>query len=277
MPASANVTTGTKPSPPHRQVRKQQWFPPQHGAWAFIGLPIALGFVVAPWTPLLVLTAIGAIAAFPLSHFLTAIIRYPNKARYVKPLILWAALSVPLALVVLVARPWLIWFGACYLIALSLNIALARNKRERSLTNDVIFIVECVALTPIMWGIGSGTDAMAPAASNLSWAPASLWVTTTLAFLLLVDSTLHVKSLIRERNNPRYRTASRAWSIFSLAAAVVLATAVGWPALVIAVPFGYLIVRSYALTGKDLRPGILGIVELGAILLLFAAVIVSGG
>lgn len=277
MPASANVTTGTKPSPPHRQVRKQQWFPPQHGAWAFIGLPIALGFVVAPWTPLLVLTAIGAIAAFPLSHFLTAIIRYPNKARYVKPLILWAALSVPLALVVLVARPWLIWFGACYLIALSLNIALARNKRERSLTNDVIFIVECVALTPIMWGIGSGTDAIAPAASNLSLAPASLWVTTTLAFLLLVDSTLHVKSLIRERNNPRYRTASRAWSIFSLAAAVVLATAVGWPALVIAVPFGYLIVRSYALTGKDLRPGILGVVELGAILLLFAAVIVSGG
>ncbi len=277
MPASANVTTGTKPSPPHRQVRKQQWFPPQHGAWAFIGLPIALGFVVAPWTPLLVLTAIGAIAAFPLSHFLTAIIRYPNKARYVKPLILWAALSVPLALVVLVARPWLIWFGACYLIALSLNIALARNKRERSLTNDVIFIVECVALTPIMWGIGSGTDAIVPAASNLSLAPASLWVTTTLAFLLLVDSTLHVKSLIRERNNPRYRTASRAWSIFSLAAAVVLATAVGWPALVIAVPFGYLIVRSYALTGKDLRPGILGVVELGAILLLFAAVIVSGG
>lgn len=277
MPASANVTTGTKPSLPHRQVRKQQWFPPQHGAWAFIGLPIALGFVVAPWTPLLVLTAIGAIAAFPLSHFLTAIIRYPNKARYVKPLILWAALSVPLALVVLVARPWLIWFGACYLIALSLNIALARNKRERSLTNDVIFIVECVALTPIMWGIGSGTDAIVPAASNLSLAPASLWVTTTLAFLLLVDSTLHVKSLIRERNNPRYRTASRAWSIFSLAAAVVLATAVGWPALVIAVPFGYLIVRSYALTGKDLRPGILGVVELGAILLLFAAVIVSGG
>lgn len=277
MPASANVTTGTKPSPPHRQVRKQQWFPPQHGAWAFIGLPIALGFVVAPWTPLLVLTAIGAIAAFPLSHFLTAIIRYPNKSRYVKPLILWAALSVPLALVVLVARPWLIWFGACYLIALSLNIALARNKRERSLTNDVIFIVECVALTPIMWGIGSGTDAIAPAASNLSLAPASLWVTTTLAFLLLVDSTLHVKSLIRERNNPRYRTASRAWSIFSLVAAVVLATAIGWPALVIAVPFGYLIVRSYALTGKDLKPGVLGIVELGAILLLFAAVIVSGG
>ena len=79
----------------------------------------------------------------PLSHFLTAIIRYPNKARYVKPLILWAALSLPLALAVLIARPWLIWFGAFYLIALSLNIALARNKLERSLANDVIFIVEC--------------------------------------------------------------------------------------------------------------------------------------
>jgi hypothetical protein len=111
MPANAKVSTVARPSP-QQKVRKQQWFPPQHGAWAFIGLPIALGIVVAPWTPLLALTSICAIAAFPLSHFLTAIIRYPNKARYVKPLILWAALSLPLALAVLIARPWLIWFGA---------------------------------------------------------------------------------------------------------------------------------------------------------------------
>ncbi|MEI2729408.1 MAG: YwiC-like family protein [Candidatus Nanopelagicales bacterium] len=276
MPANAKVSTVARPSP-QQKVRKQQWFPPQHGAWAFIGLPIALGIVVAPWTPLLALTSICAIAAFPLSHFLTAIIRYPNKARYVKPLILWAALSLPLALAVLIARPWLIWFGAFYLIALSLNIALARNKLERSLANDVIFIVECVALTPIMWAIGSGTGALAPTASNLSLAPASLWVTTLLAFLVLVDSTLHVKSLIRERNNPRYRTASRVWSIFSLIAAFLLAALAGWPAFVIAIPFGYLIARCYLLNGKDLKPGVLGIVELGAILLLFAAVIVSGG
>ena len=173
MPANAKVSTVARPSP-QKKVRKQQWFPPQHGAWAFIGLPIALGIVVAPWTPLLALTSICAIAAFPLSHFLTAIIRYPNKARYVKPLILWAALSLPLALAVLIARPWLIWFGAFYLIALSLNIALARNKLERSLANDVIFIVECVALTPIMWAIGSGTGALAPTASNLSLAPAGV-------------------------------------------------------------------------------------------------------
>ena len=145
------------------------------------------------------------------------------------------------------------------------------------MANDVIFIVECVALTPIMWAIGSGTGALAPTASNLSLAPASLWVTTLLAFLVLVDSTLHVKSLIRERNNPRYRTASRVWSIFSLIAAFLLAALAGWPAFVIAIPFGYLIARCYLLNGKDLKPGVLGIVELGAILLLFAAVIVSGG
>ncbi len=166
--------------------------------------------MVAPWTPLLALTSICAIAAFPLSHFLTAIIRYPNKARYVKPLILWAALSLPLALAVLIARPWLIWFGAFYLIALSLNIALARNKLERSLANDVIFIVDGVAMTPIMWAIGSGTGAALhlPRATFPSH-PRASGFTTLLAFLVLVGSTLFVKSLIRERNNPRYRTASR--------------------------------------------------------------------
>ena len=80
---------------------------------------------------LLALTSICAIAAFPLSQFLT-IIPLPNKARYVKPLILWAALSLLLALAVLCSA-WLIWFGAFYLIALSLNIALAPQMLERSL------------------------------------------------------------------------------------------------------------------------------------------------
>lgn len=270
----SNVTTepGTSSGPRLKVVRKQSYFPPQHGAWAFIGLPIALGFVLAPWTPLLLLTAVSAIAAFPLSYFVMAIMRYPKKQRYVKPLVLWSALSLPFALIVLIARPWLIWVGAFYVVALCLNVVLARNKMERSFTNDAIFIIECVALIPVMWAIGSSSAGFTPAASNLGEAPASVWVTSALTFLVLIDSTLHVKSLIRERNDPRYQLASRIWSVISLVAAVALSVMVGWPALVVAVPFLYLIARSYVIAGKELKPGVLGVVELGAILLLLGAV-----
>ncbi len=66
--------------------------------------------------------------------------------------------------------------------------------------------------------------------------------------------------------------------IFSLIAAFLFAAARG----VASVrhrdfPSGYLIPRCCLLNSKDLKPGVLGIVELGAILLLLAAVIVSGG
>jgi hypothetical protein len=41
------------------------YLPPQHGAWAFLGLPLALAAVVTPWNPLLPLLALGWIAAYP--------------------------------------------------------------------------------------------------------------------------------------------------------------------------------------------------------------------
>ena len=49
--------------------------PPQHGAWAFLGLPVAAGTVVSPWSPVLVPMLIAWVAAYPASYFVLAVVR----------------------------------------------------------------------------------------------------------------------------------------------------------------------------------------------------------
>ncbi len=51
------------------------YLPPQHGAWAFLGLPLALGLTQATWTPWLLVLAVAWIAAFPLSYAALALVR----------------------------------------------------------------------------------------------------------------------------------------------------------------------------------------------------------
>ena len=75
-------------------------------------------------------------------------------------------------------------------------------------------------------------------------------------------STLHVKSLIRERRDPRYARASLVVATLSVPAGVALAAWWGWPsgAWLIA-PFVALAVRAFAVPGRSLRPGAIGMIE----------------
>jgi ABC-type proline/glycine betaine transport system permease subunit len=79
---------------------------------------------------------------------------------------------------------------------------------------------------------------------------------------------LHVKALIRERGNPRYRWASLVYHGLAFVASL-------WFGVALAVVFGLLAVRAWVLAGRTLRPGVLGIVEIVASLALLGALTVS--
>lgn len=258
-----------------RTPRKRSWFPPQHGAWAFIGLPVALGLLVSTWTPLLAAAGIAAVAAFPFSHFVTAVIRYPRKKPYVAPLLLWGTLSLIPAVAVLALRPALIVAGPVLLAAFAGNVWLSTHGADRSLTNDLLFSAECCAVIPIMWAIG----ATAPGWDAPPWTTAepTLWAVTFLCALVLAGSTLHVKSLIREKENRHYRTWSTAFAAGSLPLACAADYIMGGTtaAAVMLIPFGYLLVRCLVLRDKPLKPGVLGMIELTGFILLICSVAVA--
>ena len=87
-----------------------------------------------------------------------------------------------------------------------------------------------------------------------------------------MGSTLHVKSLIRERRNRRYAHASRAFAVASLPAAVALGSWWGWPSGAwIIVPFVALAARALLVPRRALRPGAIGLIELACFMIVVLA------
>jgi len=240
------------------------YVPPQHGAWAFLALPVALGATVAPWTPLLVLLAVAWVAAYPWSYAALGAVRSPHPERFRRPLLLWSAAVVVPGIVLLVARPWLVWAGLAMAAAFAVNLRYAKLNDERALANDLVFVGECAAMVAVTWAVAVG---------GRSWTPPPLddghvVVLIAVCALVLTGSTLHVKSLIRERRDPRFALASRVWAAGGVPVAVVLAAAWGLPAgWWLVVPFVALLVRALVLPSRGLIPMAVGLWELGLFIL----------
>lgn len=258
------------PPRPGGSTRKPVVVPPQHGAWAFLGLPILLGFAASGVTWLTLLLAVGFVVAYPTSYFAIAVLRYPRPQLYRRGLITWGLPGIAIASVVLIARPWMVWIGIGYAIGFIINLGFAKARNERSLINDAVFIIECVAITPIIWACAEPTGGLVP--PSLAAAPRALWTVTAIGGLALVGSTLHVRSLIREKRNESFRRASQVFAIASLVAALILAVPYG-PSAIAATTcaFGYLAVRTFVVGRRPMRPGIIGVFELVGFIAVFGA------
>lgn len=253
-----------------RGRQKSIYFPPQHGAWAFLGLPILLGLTQAEFSPLTVLVSLGFVVAYPASYFAIAVMRYPRPQRYRNGLITWGLAGIAIAIVAVVARPWLLWAGVVYGVLFAVNLAYAKAHNERSLINDAIFIVECLIIIPILWGISATAGSLTPPA--FTQAPTEVWTVTGFAAMALVGSTLHVRSLIRERRNHNFRRYSQVFAVVCVPVAMALAYPYGVTATTVtAVAFALLAVRSFLIGRRPLKPGIIGVFELVGFIAVFAA------
>jgi YwiC-like protein len=265
---------------PSRARRRVPVVPPQHGAWAFLALPVAVAVTVSPWTPLLVLLAVAWVCAYPASFFVLALVRdraarHPSARRFARPLAIWLVPVLAAGIPLLIARPWLLWVALGYLALFAVNISFARRHDERALANDAVFVAECAAMVPVTWAVAAGDTSLAP--PPLASVPGQVWVLTAAVALLLSGSTLHVKSLIRERADPRFARASREFAWACLLGSLGLAAWWGLPTgLLLVVPFAWFALRSIALADPASRPARIGMIELvGFVLLVVASVVAS--
>ena len=261
-------------------ARRASLVPPAHGAWAFIGLPVAVAIALTGLSWPVAVLGVAWVLAYPASYFALAMVkdaapgrrrpgRHPRPGRYARPLVLWGLPAAALGLAAVASQPWLAWVGLGYAALFAVNAGFARRRDERSLANDAVLIVECALVVPVTWAADHGGGGWAPPAP--STIPAEAWILSAAVALLLAGSTLHVKSLIRERANPAFATASRTVAIGSILAAAGLAVAWGLPAgLLLLIPFGYLAVRAITVPGRALAPGRIGMIELAGYLLLVA-------
>jgi hypothetical protein len=246
------------------------YVPPQHGAWAFLALPLALGVVVTTRTPLLAPLAVAWVAAYPMSYAALGLVRARRPQRFRAPFLVWSAVVLPAVAVLLVWRPWLVWVGLGYAAMFAVNLTYARRNDERALANDAVFVAECAAMVAVTWAVGAGSRSWTPPGPDA--VPARVWVLVVVCALVLLGSTLHVKSLIRERRDPRFARASRVVAVASVPLSVVLGAWWGWPhGSWLVAPFVALAVRAFVVPRRALRPGVIGVVELGCFLLVAVA------
>lgn len=261
------MAIGSATAPPRRH--KGSYLPPQHGAWAFLALPLALGAVVSPASPLLLVLAVAWIAAYPLSYAALGLVRARRPQRFRRPFAVWLAVVLPAVAVLVVARPWLVWVGLGYLALFAVNLQYAKRNDERALGNDLVFVVECAAMVPVSYAVAVVGQSWAPPMAAVM--PTEVWVLAVVCGLVLSGSILHVKSLIRERRDARYASASKTYALICVPLSVAIAAWWGWPSgawLIVA--FLILAVRAFVVGRRPLRPGTMGIVELGVFLLVIA-------
>jgi hypothetical protein len=250
------------------------FIPPQHGAWAFLVLPLAFGITLTTWTPLLLLLAVSWVAAYPMSYAAFGLMRGKRAGRFRVPLMVWGAVVVTSSAILIAWRPWLVWVGLLYAALWAVNLAYARRNDERALGNDAVLIVECAGMVAVTWAVGVGDRSWRPPALDL--VPGHVWVLTVICSLVLLGSTLHVKSLIRERRDPRFARASFALALASVPGAVALAVWWGWPeGAWLVLPFGALAVRAVVVPRLSMRPGAIGAIELVCFVLVLASALLA--
>lgn len=246
------------------------YVPPQHGAWAFLALPVLLALTQSPFTWPVALLAAAWVAAYPWSYALLGMVRARRKQRFRAPLVVWSAVLAPLVTVLVVARPWLVWVGAGFVGLFAVNLRYASRNDERALGNDVVFIVECAAMVPVTWAVAVGGQTLTP--PGPASVPSQVWVLTAVCALVLLGSTLHVKSLIRERRDPRYAAWSRAVALAAVPVSLALAAWWGLPSgLWLVPPFVVLAVRAFVVgRRRRLRAGVIGMIELAGFVVVLA-------
>ncbi|HET7736667.1 MAG TPA: YwiC-like family protein [Nocardioidaceae bacterium] len=245
-----------------RRSSRSPVVPDQHGAWGFLALPVALGITAAGLSWSLVPLVVAWVAAYPFSWALTGRLTARRPERFNRALVVWGVLAAPAALLSVALRPWLVWIGLGYLALYGVSLAFARQRNERALANDLVLVAQCSGMVAVVAGAVSGADGwMLPRDAMLT---AHVVVMTLVCALTLVGSTLHVKSLIRERNNPAYARASTMFAVTSMPVVAVAAVAaeLGWW---LAFPFVLLAARAIW-RQPTWRPARIGLVELGCLL-----------
>ena len=255
-------------SPRASRPRRDRIVPGQHGAWAFLALPLALAMTRTGWFPLLPAVAVAWVAAYPLSWAATGRLTARRPERFDQALMTWAPIALLAGIPLLVARPWLVWVLLGYAALWLVNLGFASGRRERSLGNDLVLVAECTLMIPVTLGIGAVESGWSPPYDVLD---SHLVLPMVACAGALLGSVLHVKSLIRERANPRYVMGSRA---FAVAAALVVAVAAARAdqSLWVVPPFVLLATRTWLVRGPAWRPAQLGMVELAGLSLVVVGV-----
>ncbi|MGV1003875.1 MAG: YwiC-like family protein [Candidatus Nanopelagicales bacterium] len=256
---------------PARRVRNH--IPPQHGAWAFLVVPLLVAVTVGPAAPGRSLWgwlfAAAWIAAYPVSYFAGRALGIRARRgmwtrlarRELGRAVPWAAVVLACGLPLALTSPWLLGAAALLGLAWLGSLVLAGRLGERSLGNDLALVAQAVVAVPLLVALLHGP----------SWDDAvlvgrepALWTATAAVGVYLFGTVMHVKTLLRRAGDQAFRRVSIGYHL--LAVLIFGALNVWW--LLAFVPA----LARAALLRPGLRPPVIGAIEaVGSALFVAAA------
>ncbi len=257
-PAPPVDSSRAAPDPAPSRPGQSSWrpsIPPQHGAWAFLIVPVLCGFAVAGASAAGWLFLAAWVCAYPVGYYLgralTARTRRGSWTRLARRegarAIPWAVLTAALGLPLVLTRPWLLGAAALLAVLWGLGLVVAARRGERSLANDLMLVAQAAVALPLAVAVVAG-----PAVLVDDLAGRTVEATLIVA-AYLAGSVLHVKSLLREAGNATFHRVNVGWHVVLASGAAVASPwwLVGLlPALVRAV-----------LLRPGMRPGAIGGIE----------------
>ena len=279
-----------RPKPPtQEQIRRQPgrkaWVPNQHGAWSMLVLPPIVGWVVGgfSWVNLLFLpTWWGSYLTYwSWSQWLRT--RSARKrALIMLPLLVYTGWTASLALITLLAAPYLIQWAVPLLPLFAIALHQVWRGHERSLISGLSTTAAASLMAAVTYSLavrgeggflGLGTPSTplpgtSPNGALTGWS--WMWLITALTAAYFCGTVPYIKSMIRERFN--YVLLAGTGAVHAAVAVVTF-----WLASSGLLPWGHavlwavLAVRSLAMPlwqwslvrrrHRPLRPGTMGIVE----------------
>ena len=207
------------------------------------------GILLVAW-----LSAYGA-TYFALRWYRTRHLRHRGR-RFRTPALTYGTLLAVTGGIVAWQQPWVlaaVWFFVPFE---SVSAWYALRGDERSWVAGLASATAASLMAPVAYHVADGGQTSVAAV---------LFVVSWLAFC---GAVLHVKSTIRERDDPRYRRASIA---FHAVAALIAGVLDPW----LLIPFGFLLGRAVAVPQHGWRPARIGAVEIvGSVLVLVVTLLV---
>lgn len=161
----------------------------QHGALAMAVVPFLYGIFSGHFTVLHIWLGLSWLFLYLFSYPFLALFNRNNKAKYQKWALIYFSLSVIAGLPVIFAMPAMLQFILPILPLAGIQIYYAKQKDERHIVNDIAgFLI-------------FGVIGMASHYLTTQHYAFSILLHPTLFF---IATTFYVKSVARERKNPRY-------------------------------------------------------------------------
>ncbi|WP_462408969.1 YwiC-like family protein [Neobacillus sp. Marseille-QA0830] len=221
------------------------FIPKQHGAWAMLIIPFWLGVMDGGFVWQHIPFFIGWFFLYLATYPLLFLFKRKKMRFYIK----WSSIYLVLALAFLsfplVKDPTIIYFGFAMIPFFVINAYFSSIKRDRAFLNDISAVVAFSMAGLASSYFGSGTITLHTILFS--------WLSSILFF---IGSTFYVKTMIREKNNNKYKWISWIYHILVMIVTLVLGQ------LIVALAFLPSLTRAFLFYGRKLSPKQIGIYEI---------------